>query len=100
VAEQTRHTGRFALPVRRRVIGLLSDIAERSGAATKDGWMLLDIALSQQDLADLAGATREHVNQVLADLAASGRVRWARRHLKLRIGGGSGRRARADVRQG
>jgi DNA-binding IclR family transcriptional regulator len=53
-----------------------------------------------QDLADLAGATREQVHQVLADLAASGRVRWARRHLKLRIGGGSGRRARADVRQG
>jgi hypothetical protein len=60
--------------VAERVAGRLEDLAERFGRPVAGGWSI-PLALTQDDLADLAGSTRESVNRALAELARHGRVR-------------------------
>ena len=60
--------------VTERVAGRLEDLAERFGRPVAGGWSI-PLALTQDDLADLAGSTRESVNRALAELARLGRVR-------------------------
>jgi CRP-like cAMP-binding protein len=66
--------------VDRRVIRRLADLAdayEVPGAAT------VTIPITQDDLADMAGATRPTVNQVLQRLAAAGTVALGRGRIEL-----------------
>jgi CRP/FNR family cyclic AMP-dependent transcriptional regulator len=63
--------------VTERVAGRLDDLAERFGRPVAGG-RGISLALTQDDLADLAGSTRESVNRALAELARLGRVRATR----------------------
>jgi CRP/FNR family transcriptional regulator, cyclic AMP receptor protein len=59
--------------VAERVAGRLDDLAERFGRPVPGG-RCVRLALTQDDIADLAGSTRESVNRALAELARRGRV--------------------------
>lgn len=60
-----------------RVAALLSELADDYGVAVAGG-IKLDIPLSQEDLAHLAGTTRETTSTVIASLARTGTVRGGR----------------------
>ncbi len=57
-----------------RLAERLRDLGEMFGEVSSDG-VLLDLALTQQDLGDLVGATRERVNQLLSQWAKDGAIR-------------------------
>jgi CRP-like cAMP-binding protein len=62
------------LDVAGRLERRLDDLASRFGRAV-DGGVLIDLFLTQSDLAALVGASREHVNRALGSLERSGRIR-------------------------
>jgi CRP/FNR family transcriptional regulator, cyclic AMP receptor protein len=59
-----------------RVAKALLDLAERFGVQTPDG-MQVNHDLTQEELAQLVGASRETVNKALADFAARGWIQLA-----------------------
>ncbi len=63
------------LDVPGRVAKTLLDLAARFGAAATDGGVHVAHDLTQEELAQLVGASRESVNKALADFAARGWVR-------------------------
>lgn len=66
--------------VRTRLLHLLVKLAERFG--TPDGrFARLDVGLSQQELADMVGSSRETVTLTLGELARLGVVRTGRRRV-------------------
>lgn len=56
----------------------LEDLARRFGRSVPGG-ELIDLFLTQSDLAALVGASREHVNRAVRTLARAGRIRRAGR---------------------
>lgn len=66
--------------VRTRLLHLLVKLAERFGTPDGRFWRL-DVGLSQQELADMVGASRETVTLTLGELARLGVVRTARRRV-------------------
>jgi CRP/FNR family transcriptional regulator, cyclic AMP receptor protein len=78
VAERARRTAVLALDlawsdVTDRVDRRLTDLAERFGRPVPGG-ILLALPLTQEDLAALAGTSRESVNRALRRLERAGRV--------------------------
>ncbi len=70
----------IGMPATQRVVRRLTEIAERrrSGAASS-----VVLRLTQEDLASLAGTSRETVNRALADLRDAGLVRIERRQITV-----------------
>jgi len=66
-----------------RLAQTLLDLARDHGVKDDDG-VLLPLRLSQQDLANLIGVTRESVNLALADFRSRGLVEMEGRSLRLR----------------
>lgn len=66
------------LDVTDRLETRLEDLAERFGRPVPGG-RLIDLFLTQSDLAAMVGASREHVNRAVRALARAGRVRGAGR---------------------
>lgn len=66
------------LDVRSRVARRLDDLADRFGQATEGGRLIL-LPLTQDDVAALAGTTRESANRALRFLVAEGAIRVAGR---------------------
>lgn len=64
--------------VEARVAGALLEIAEDAGIALGAGAFRLDLPLSQEDLAALAGTTRESCSTTVAAFARGGLVRGTR----------------------
>ncbi len=64
-------------PIQARLVDCLAALAERFGTSTNGGWRL-DVPLTQQNLADLIGASRQHVSSALARLAVQGLIRRRR----------------------
>ncbi len=64
--------------VEARVAAALLEIAEQGGSPLGDGRLRLDLPLSQEDLAGLAGTTRESCSSVVARLARAGLVQGSR----------------------
>jgi CRP-like cAMP-binding protein len=64
-----------------RIRGLLADLAERFGARDPDGSVRIDLALTQEELASLAFASRGVVATVLRELREQGVMRTGRREL-------------------
>lgn len=62
--------------VEQRILMLLWHLAERWGHVTSEG-VVVDVALSQQLLAELAGTRRPTVSTALSTLQESGRIRSA-----------------------
>lgn len=67
---------------RERLIHLLIELAEKYGRATDKG-LMIDIKLSQQDLANIIGSTRETVTLVLNELKAENSISVQRRQIVL-----------------
>ena len=63
------------LDVKRRVLRQLMIFANKYGARLADGTVLIQIRLTQANIADLIGATRERVNQVIGELRRGGQIR-------------------------
>jgi CRP/FNR family transcriptional regulator len=61
-----------------RVAGALLELAEAAGAPVAGGGIRLELPLSQEDLAALAGTTRESCSATVAALARRGLVRGSR----------------------
>jgi len=59
--------------VRERLIGLLLDLGREYGVE-KEGGLLIDLAFSQQDLAEMVGTSRQTVNQKLHGLEKKGLI--------------------------
>jgi CRP-like cAMP-binding protein len=64
--------------VEARVAGALLELAESAGVAVAGGGVRLELPLSQEDLAALAGTTRESCSAAVAALARQGLVRGRR----------------------
>ena len=64
--------------VEARVAGALLEIAEDAGVPLAGGAVRLDLPLSQEDLAALAGTTRESCSSAVAAFARGGLVRGSR----------------------
>ncbi|GAC1576083.1 MAG: hypothetical protein NVS3B7_08870 [Candidatus Elarobacter sp.] len=64
--------------VEARVAAALIEIAENAGISLHGGGLRLDLPLSQEDLAGLAGTTRESCSATVAALARRGLVRGSR----------------------
>ncbi len=62
------------LDVKLRVVRQLLIFADKYGTRCPDGSVLIQIRLTQSDLADLIGATRERVNQGLGELRRAGLI--------------------------
>ncbi|MBI4674001.1 MAG: Crp/Fnr family transcriptional regulator [Chloroflexi bacterium] len=56
------------LDVKHRIVRQLLVFANRYGKRDAHGHIVIQIRLTQGDLADLGGATRERVNQVIGEL--------------------------------
>ncbi len=64
--------------VEARVAGALIDLGENFGKQAVDAVWRIDVPLSQEDLARLAGTTRESCSTALAEFARRGYVRGSR----------------------
>lgn len=84
-----RHAERMAQQIRRkdddvadaayrdipgRVAGRLLDLAAKHGRATPEG-VVIELRISQRNLASMIGASRENVNRTLSSFAAQGLIR-------------------------
>jgi CRP/FNR family cyclic AMP-dependent transcriptional regulator len=67
-----------AAPVPRRLAWALCLLSERYGVPVPDG-VLVDVPLSQADIASLLATTEQSVRKALAGLRAEGVVRWTYR---------------------
>lgn len=65
-----------------RVAGILLELAEDFGRSEKHG-LVIDLALSQEELATLIGASRQTVNLTLRNLERGGLIRRDRRRCVL-----------------
>lgn len=72
----------FAERVEQRLATALLHYAQKFGTQIDDG-VSLDIAISQQSLADFVGSTLESVNRVLSQWGKNGWVRVSRGHIDL-----------------
>jgi CRP/FNR family transcriptional regulator, cyclic AMP receptor protein len=77
-ATQERIQVNNASPVPRRLAWALCLLAERYGVPVPDG-VLVDVPLSQADIASLIATTEQSVRKALAGLRAEGVVRWTYR---------------------
>lgn len=82
------------LDVRARIVRRLDDLAQRFGRPVEGGRLIL-LPLTQDELAALAGTTRESANRALGALAADGTIRVAARgryvvRSRLQVVGGTG----------
>jgi CRP-like cAMP-binding protein len=76
-AKRSEHV---ALDTLARVVGRLVELADRFGQQTESG-TVIDVALTQEDLAGWAGASREAVAKALQTLRDLGLVRTDRRRV-------------------
>ena len=66
-----------------RVAKALLELSDRFGRAQADGELRVEHGLTQEELAQLVGASRETVNKALADFAARGWIRLESRAVVL-----------------
>jgi len=65
-----------------RVCGVLLALAERFGTPTPHG-LVIDLKLTNEDLASIAGVSRQYVNSTLGDLRKRGLLRMRKREMIL-----------------
>jgi CRP/FNR family cyclic AMP-dependent transcriptional regulator len=65
-----------------RIVARLSDLGARYGVAEPEG-VRIELSLTQEDLARMAGCSRETVNRAMASLLAERRVRLRQRRYLL-----------------
>jgi len=77
-----RWGGLLALSVQERLVRALLELGEEHGIHEADG-LRIDLPLSQRDLADLVGASRQAVCHELQRLAKKGLVRVEARRITV-----------------
>jgi CRP-like cAMP-binding protein len=87
LSARIRHTNTYiehlaSTSAPQRVIRTLLDLADQHGV-TEQGTTRIDLHLTQDDLASLAGTTRETVNRVLGGLREQGLIRVERARLSV-----------------
>ena len=70
--------------LRRRVLHLLSTLSEKFGILQGE-YALIDLPLSQQEIANMLGASREAVSAVMNELAKEGVVKTSRLSVRLAV---------------
>lgn len=70
--------------LRKRVIHLLSTLSGKFGVI-QDGYALIDLSLSHQEIANMLGASREAVSGVMSELAKEGVVKTSRLSVQLAV---------------
>ena len=71
-----------ALPVERRIAAILLALGHKLGEKSSEG-LLLQVPLSRQELADMAGATVETASRVISKLEQGGMVRSGRQWIAI-----------------
>lgn len=66
-----------------RVVRTLLDLADQHGVISEQGTTRIDLHLTQDDLASLAGTTRETVNRVLSSLRDQGLIQVERARVSV-----------------
>jgi CRP-like cAMP-binding protein len=87
LSERLRRTTESAeelasMSVPQRIARKLLDLVERYGVAQEDG-VLIDLDLSQEAIASLAGTTRESANRALSGMREQGIVQIGRVHIRV-----------------
>lgn len=87
LSARLRHTNTYiehlaSISAPQRVIRTLLDLADQHGII-EQGMTRIDLHLTQDDLASLAGTTRETVNRVLGSLREQGLIRVERARLSV-----------------
>lgn len=70
--------------LRKRVLHLLSKLSDKFGVI-QDGYALIDLPLSHQEIANMLGASREAVSGVMRELAKEGVVKVSRLSVRLDV---------------
>ncbi|MBO0959691.1 Crp/Fnr family transcriptional regulator [Neobacillus sp. MM2021_6] len=70
--------------LRKRVLHLLSTLSAKFGVI-QDGYALIDLPLSHQEIANMIGASREAVSSVMSELAKEGVVKTSRLSVQLAV---------------
>lgn len=70
--------------LRNRVLHLLTTLSTKFGIV-QDGYSLIDLPLSHQEIANMLGATREAVSGVMSELAKEGVVKVSRMSVQLAV---------------
>jgi CRP-like cAMP-binding protein len=78
----TRVTKQFSERVEQRLATAILHYAQKFGTQIEDG-VSLDIAISQQALADFVGTTLESINRTLSQWGKNGWVRVSRGHIDI-----------------
>ncbi|MEO1550174.1 MAG: Crp/Fnr family transcriptional regulator [Pseudomonadota bacterium] len=66
------HTARHFLPFKGQLAVVLLQLAEDLGTQSRTRGTCIDLKLTQSDLAEMVGATREYVSRAVRDLIAEG----------------------------
>jgi len=88
--EERRHVvraGRSGLDTQERLVVLLRDLARSCGRVQPNGWVRLDVRLTQADLGGLIAASREQVNRLFPLLESRGVLRRSDGWLLVRVDG-------------
>ncbi|MFC4810532.1 Crp/Fnr family transcriptional regulator [Paenibacillus sp. GCM10023250] len=70
--------------LRERVLHILSTLSAKFGII-RDGYALIDLPLSHQEIANMLGASREAVSGVMSELAKEGIVKTSRLSVQLAV---------------
>ncbi|MDD9269703.1 Crp/Fnr family transcriptional regulator [Paenibacillus sp. GCM10023248] len=70
--------------LRERVLHLLSTLSAKFGVI-QDGYALIDLPLSHQEIANMTGASREAVSNVMSELAKEGVIKASRLSVQLDV---------------
>ncbi|WP_028455759.1 Crp/Fnr family transcriptional regulator [Chitinilyticum litopenaei] len=73
------------LPLPQRLGKCLRTLAEHSGSAA-DGWIAIDLKFTQQELANLVGASRESVNKQINAWIEQDKMQMSSGHIRIRQG--------------
>jgi CRP-like cAMP-binding protein len=70
--------------LRKRVLNLLSTLGAKF-SVIQDGYALIDLPLTHQEIANMIGASREAVSSVMSELAKEGVVKTSRMSVQLAV---------------
>jgi CRP-like cAMP-binding protein len=70
--------------LKKRVLHLLSTLGAKFGVI-QDGYALIDLPLSHQEIANMIGASREAVSSVMSELAKEGVIKTSRMSVQLAV---------------
>ena len=70
-----------------RLLGVLTLLAERFGRSGQGGWVVIDVRLTYEQLAEIVGASRTAVSSATGELLAAGavRIKGGAKHRRIQL---------------